>query len=163
MSKVSSTRNRPRGFTLIELVVVMVITAILLAIAIPGYLHQIQQSRRTDAKSALLDLAAREQSVFATTQAYGTTPSSVGYSGAAFPVTVGSGYYQVSVAVTAAVAPTSVTSIGTPASFLLTATPVPGTSQANDTTCASFTLDQSGNQVATSSGGAITTSTCWGS
>jgi len=139
----------------------MVITAILLAIAIPGYVHEIQKSRRTDAKSALLDLAAREQSVFATTQSYGTTPASVGYPGAAFPVTVGSGYYQVSVAVTAAVAPTSVTSTGTPATFLLTATPLG--SQVNDTTCASFTLDQSGNQVATSSGGAITTSTCWGS
>src|SRR5277367_308258 len=127
------------GFTLIELVVTMVVVAILAAIAIPSYQNQIRHSRRTDAKSALLDLAAREQNVYATTTAYGTTPASVGYSGA-WPVTVGSGYYTVNITIVAAVAPANSTVTGTPSTFTLVATPVAGTSQANDAGCASFTL-----------------------
>jgi type IV pilus assembly protein PilE len=156
-------RTPHRGFTLIELMVTIVVIAILAAIAIPSYQNSVRHSRRTDAKSALLDLAAREQNLYATTTAYGSTPASVGYSGAAFPVTVGSGYYSVNVTLTAAVAPTSSTVTGTPAGFTLVATPVAGTTQAGDTACASFTLTSAGQQSALTSGGTDNTSICWGS
>jgi type IV pilus assembly protein PilE len=151
------------GFTLIELVVTMVVVAILAAIAIPSYQNQIRHSRRTDAKSALLDLAAREQNLYATTSAYTSVPTSVGYTGAAFPVTVGSGYYSVNITLVAAVAPTSSTVTGTPATFTLVATPVAGTSQASDPACASFSLTSAGQQSALNSGGTDNTSICWGS
>jgi type IV pilus assembly protein PilE len=53
-------RTDSRGFTLVELMVVIVIASILMAIAIPSYKTSIRKSRRTDAKTALLDLAGRE-------------------------------------------------------------------------------------------------------
>jgi type IV pilus assembly protein PilE len=145
------------GFTLIELMVTLVVAAILLLVAIPGYQSQIRSSRRTDAKTALLDLAGREETLYSTKNLYSSLPSDVGYAGA-FPQAVGSNYYTVNVQVPN---PNPNSPAGQP-SFLITATPVAGTSQANDAACQSFTVDQLGNQAALDSGGADNTKTCWG-
>ena len=48
-----------RGFTLIELMIVVAIVAILAAIAVPSYARYVEQARRADAKAALLDAAQR--------------------------------------------------------------------------------------------------------
>lgn len=150
-------RGRQGGFTLVELVIVMVVAAILAAIAIPMYLHQIRESRRTDARSALLDLAGREERYFATNNAYTTSSVDLGYTtsatGSVWPQTVGSGYYQVS--------QPSLNPAGLPnPSYSITATPL-GT-QAKDTTCASFTVTSTGQQTAVDSSSADQSSTCWG-
>jgi Tfp pilus assembly protein PilE len=81
----------------------------------------------------------------------------LGYTGAIFPVQVGSNYYSVNVQVPNPAANSPVNS------FLITATPVPGSSQAKDGPCQSFTVDQLGNQTALDAGGTVNTTTCWGS
>lgn len=48
-------RTRQRGFTLVELMVVVVIVAILASIAIPSYREHIRRANRGEAKSALLE------------------------------------------------------------------------------------------------------------
>ncbi len=55
----------PKGFTLIELMVTIMVAAILAAIAVPSYTSQIRKSRRTEARNAVLDAAAREERLFA--------------------------------------------------------------------------------------------------
>jgi type IV pilus assembly protein PilE len=156
-----ATRMSPhapvRGFTLIELMVTLVVASILLSIAIPSYLNQIRESRRTEARTALLDLAGREETLYSTQNLYSTVPTTVGYQGGAFPVTVGNGYYSVNVQVPNPAAPAA------QPSFIITATPVAGTSQAKDTACQSFSVDQLGNQTALNSGGVLNSATCWGS
>ena len=56
--RAASRMSRSAGFTLIELMVVVIIATILLSIAIPAYTSQIRKSRRTEARTAVLDLAS---------------------------------------------------------------------------------------------------------
>ena len=137
-------RTLVKGFTLIELMVAVAVVAILGTIAMTSYQSQIRKSRRTDARSAVLDLAGREEKLFSTTNAYSGTGSDLGY--AALPAIVGSGYYQVTVVVP-----------NPPISYLITATAI-GT-QAKDTGCASLSVDQLGSQAST---GTDTVAACWG-
>ena len=154
-----SPAKRPAaGFTLIELMVVIVIGTILLAVAIPSYQVQIRKSRRIDAKTAVLDMAGREERFFSTNgAAYSVTPTDMGYAGA-FPQQVGSGYYQITVCSPAGNCDPNANPPPAP-SYYVTATPVAGTSQAKDTECTSFSVDSTGQQFVTGTG---TTATCWG-
>lgn len=144
--------TRARGFTLIELMITIVIGTILMMIAIPLYEHQIQESRRTDAKTAVLDLASREQRYYSLQNSFTASFIDLGYSpsGQSNPtsVSVGSGYYTATLSVNA-----------TPPGFTVTATAT-GT-QTADTACQTYTVDQTGLQKAYDSTGADNTSTCW--
>src|SRR5215469_3360224 len=87
-----------RGFTLIELMVVVVIATILLSIAVPSYKSQVRQSRRTEAKTAILDLSGREERYLSTNpSAYTNNPTFLGYGGFGVGNPIGSGYYYLTV------------------------------------------------------------------
>lgn len=145
-------RNALAGFTLIELMVVVVVATILATIAIPAYTSQIRKSRRTEAKTAVLDLASREERYFSTSNSYTTDPTMLGYASSAtsFPLSAGT-YYQITVQV-----PDKDWTGGGP-SYIITATPDTGSSQAQDTQCTSFSVTQTGLQSATGTLG----SGCW--
>jgi len=146
-----------RGFTLIELMVTMVIAAILLSIAIPAYNLYVLKSHRTDAKSALVDLASLEERYFSTQNAYTSIPSQLGYTAGAVPFAVGSGYYNITALTVIAATPP--TSAGTPASYSITATAIGN--QASDTACATFTITSGGVQTAATNGGIANNTACW--
>jgi type IV pilus assembly protein PilE len=158
VENLSSATSSASGFSLIELMVAVSIVAILAAIAFPMYTKQVQHSRRVDARTAVLDIAGREERYLSTSSSYTTSPANLGYTaGAAFPMTVGSGYYQVNVTVTAAAPPLGPT-------YTVFAIPVAGSSQLNDLQCQYFSVTNTGAQFssASSSGsGANTASTCW--
>src|ERR1041384_8026965 len=80
------------GFTLVELLVTIIVATILISISVPAYQNQVRKSWRTEAKTALLDLAAREERFFSTNSAYTSDPAKLGYSGTALSVTVGNGH-----------------------------------------------------------------------
>lgn len=50
-------RDRARGFTLIEMMIVMAVIAILMAIAIPAYNSQVRSARRTTAQGCLVEMS----------------------------------------------------------------------------------------------------------
>ncbi len=125
------------GFTLIELVIVVSIIAILAAVAYPAYLDQIRKSRRAEAQSFLLAVAARQQQFLLDTRAYAATIAGVGVP---VPAHVNT-HYTLTLAVTA----------GPPPTYTVSATPV--AAQAYET-CGTLAVDQAGAKTAANGG-------CW--
>jgi type IV pilus assembly protein PilE len=146
---------RHSGFTLVELLIVVVIAAILVSIAVPSYQAQVRKSRRTDARNAMLDIAGREERFLSVTNNYSALPTDVGYGGALWPQNVTNNYYQVRVD-----SPDTVNQPGVFPSYLITATPIG--IQVGDTACATFTVNQIGQQIAKTLGGVDNSTTCWG-
>ena len=153
-----TTPRAADGFTLIELMVVVVIATILLSIAVPSYMSQVRQSRRTVAKTAVLDLASREERYFSTNGAlYSINPADVGYA-AAWPAPVGpDNYYTITVCAPAANCDPNPNPPPAP-SYYITATAAAGTSQAGDAQCQSFSVDSTGQQFST---GTLPGPQCW--
>lgn len=142
----NTSRRAGAGFTLIEVMIVVAIVAILAAIAYPSYMRYVQKSRRTDAKTALLDLATRQERYFTMNNTYVGAADKLGYGGP-FPLDVlasGTAFYQLNVTASSATG------------FTATATPV--NAQASDTLCGTYTIDQLGTQ---SSSGTLGAAACW--
>jgi type IV pilus assembly protein PilE len=146
--------RQQKGFTLIELIVAMMVAAILVSIAIPSYSSYVRKSRRTDAKTAVLDLASLEERYFSTANAYTNDSTNLGYGAGNFwPYSVGGGYYNVQIPQLVAATAT------TPAKYTITA--VATGNQTNDSQCASFTVTSQGAQSALDSSNNDSTATCW--
>lgn len=109
--------KRARGFTLIELMVVVAVIAILAAIALPSYNNYLRKGRRADAQAALTDIASRQQQYLMDARAYAPDLATLNYT-LQDSVT---NWYAVAIAVA-----------GPPPSFTVTATPVAGKDQTND-------------------------------
>jgi len=141
---------RSLGFSLVELMITVVIAAILAAIAYPAYTQYVQKARRTDAKTALLDLAARQERFFSTQNLYSGTPAELGYAGASFPVQIqSSGQIFYALRVVTANSRTTYTATATPLG-----------PQATDG-CGTYVIDQLGRQSNTGLASGVTSASCW--
>ncbi len=85
------------GFTLIEVMVVVVIVGILATVAYPSYQDVVRQTRRADGVSALSDVMARQERSFTDFNIYTADLSALGFpldsNGKYVP---GGGYYLIS-------------------------------------------------------------------
>jgi len=123
--------KKTRGFTLIEIMVVVAIVAILAAIAIPSYQAHLRKGRRANAESFLSDVASRQQQYMLDARGYALGGTAVADLGMAVPTDV-STYYTVTVTPAAAT---------TPPTFTVTAAPIASSSQAPDGT---LSIDNTG-------------------
>lgn len=65
LSKGNNGVKASKGFSLIELLTVLIITGILASISYPSYRNYIVRAHRTDGQTALLDLACRMEMYYA--------------------------------------------------------------------------------------------------
>lgn len=133
------TLKSERGFSLIELMVVLVIAAILATIGSGYYSGYVMSANRTEARAALTRTAASLDKCKVLYGIYNSPNCNV-----ALPFASESNFYNISGALDAT-------------TFVLTATPVAGERQAADNQCKTFTLSQTGLTGATGDNAGI----CW--
>tara|TARA_Y100000766_G_scaffold172347_1_gene147920 strand:+ start:644 stop:1024 length:381 start_codon:yes stop_codon:yes gene_type:complete len=73
---------KSHGFTLIELMIVVIIMGLLASIAYPAYQEQVMKTRRAEGQSALLHLATAIEHYYTVNLSYSgaTSPSVLGHS-----------------------------------------------------------------------------------
>lgn len=122
--------NKFNGFTLIELIVVTVIVAILALIALPSYNQYMRESRRIDAKNALVAVQLAEEKYRGNNTSYTVDLTATGLNlGTASP----QGYYTISI------------SAATATNYTATATVNSTSSQSSDSvSCPTLSVNQGG-------------------
>lgn len=144
-------KTRQRGFTLIELMIVVVVVAILAAIAFPAYRDYVIRSNRATAKSVLTQVADRQEQFYVANKRYSNTLVELGYpatlfvgrNGGATGVDGGNAIYTVSLENTGATTFTVAADVAN--------------RQADDTRCTRFMLAHTGQRTATGTAAAD----CW--
>lgn len=123
-------RSYQRGVTLVELMVVMVIIAILMAVAVPSYRQYTIRANRADAHTVLMQIAASQERAYLQGNTYSGALSDAPPDGLGIAATSERGHYAL--AITAADAN----------AFAAVATAT-GT-QAEDTDCAVLAINSRG-------------------
>jgi type IV pilus assembly protein PilE len=135
-----------KGFTMIELMIVVAIVAILAAISIPAYNDYVTRSKITEATSTLSSLRVRMEQYYQDNRSYVTA---AGVCGAAMPVSPAVKYFSftcVGAATTYLVIANGATGSGSMAGFI-------------------YTIDQSNNKQTTAApaawAAAVMPAVCW--
>ncbi len=131
--------NQAKGFTLIELMIVVAIVGILASVAMSFYGDNVIAANRTEARAALSGTAGSLEKCKSLYGVYNSANCNV-----AFPIDTESSYYEI-------------TAVLTGSTFALTATPQTGTPQANDADCTTLTLSNTGIKGATGADPTV----CW--
>lgn len=140
--------SKVNGFTLVELVIVIAIIGILASLAYPAYTEQIRKGRRAEAKSALLDIASRQERYRSDFGFYGDVDDITG--SLVNNIDSESGYYNITIACVPDCNPGL-----RPQSYTATAT-----TQIADPQCGNYTYNEAGT-ITISGTDAPNITRCW--
>jgi len=155
-------QNRSRGFTLVEMMIVVGIVAILVTIAFPMYQEQVRKSRRAEAKAALVQLSMMLERVYTENNAYtvggkdACLKDAPGCTEPIFtnksPIDGAEAYYVLDLDV--------VDRSGTNDGYQIEAEPQPAGGQDEDQ-CGTLTLNDLGQKGVTGADAGVTADMCW--
>jgi type IV pilus assembly protein PilE len=138
----------PRGFTLIELMIVTVVIAVLASVAMPSFFESIRKSRRADAITSLSTVAQRQEAWRGNNPTYTANLGSTGLNVA----NPSSGYYTLAVSFP----------VGASSGVAYTVTATRAGGQTSDAKCGDFTLAASAGQFSYgTTGGSLPADRCW--
>jgi type IV pilus assembly protein PilE len=135
----------PRGFTLFELLVVLVLVGIIAAFAMPAYRRHVVRVNRSEAMTLLLQLQSAEETHYLRHDVYTASVESAPPAGLGISATSVSNTYSVAVALAA-----------DGQSYIATASPLG--SQTEDLECLAFSIDARGRRAVA---GAAGVQRCW--
>lgn len=138
--------KKTRGFTLVELMIVVAIVGILAAIAYPSYTNYVRRTHRAEIVELMSETAQNLERWYSKYGTYGNVTSPV----ATFVEPTGNTWYSV-----------SFTTARSTTGYTLTATPRTGTLMAADP-CGALSLSQDGTRTIGATGSTPTLATCWG-
>jgi type IV pilus assembly protein PilE len=150
MKSCTSGSTRERGFTLIEVMIVVVVVAILAAIAFPSYREYVLRTNRAVGKSMLTQVADRQEQFFAANKSYSNSLAQLGFPANPFFVD----RRGQSAAADGAGVIYRISLVANNLTFTVTADPV--NRQLDDSRCTQFTINQRGQRTATG-----TATDCW--
>lgn len=134
--------GRQGGFSLIELMIVIMIISVLVSIAYPSYVNQVRSSRRAEGQTLLLEAQSKQERFFTENNTYANNMTAMGYANNSEPTE--NGWYNVSVSASSAT------------TFTLSA--APQNDQTKDTICATLTITHLGVKGESGTG---TPAECW--
>ena len=138
-------KTREQGFSLIEVMIVVIVLGILASIAIPSYQEYVRRGNRADAKSVMLQAANWMQQCYTLNNTFTPNPPATCALPASLSASPASGTPKFSVTLSAVAAQ----------AYTLQAAPTGGYA---DPKCGTLTITNSG---ARTSGGTETTDYCW--
>ena len=146
-------KNKISGFTVIELMIALLIVAIISSFAYSSYVSAARKSKRTDAKTDMMDYVQRIQRCFTVNGTFVTSATekcqTLDDLEAEGGIESSRGLYSI------------VATNITVTTYTLTATPVSGRGQDLDADCQTFTLDQAGRKASKNSANHDSTEICW--
>ncbi|VUD68287.1 Fimbrial protein [Thalassocella blandensis] len=146
--------KKDKGFTLLELMIVVAIVSILAAIAYPSYQQHILKARRTDAKEALLSIAGLQERYFLQHNKYATAADNVWHSLSSEK------YYALSKADGTFRPDACKGANDTNRCYVIQAVPAASSPQNKDEDCATFTIDNAGRKLAYNKSNSLNNE-CW--
>ena len=138
--------KQTKGFTLVELMIVVAIIGIISAVAIPQYTQYVVRGNRAAAQAFMMDIANREKQYLLDARSYTANWAIAAPAptlGMAIPNDV-SKNYNITICMDSASADAACTTASSPPFFRITATPIAGKAQAND---GALTVNDSGAQT----------------
>lgn len=147
-----SAPNTARGFSLIELMVVVAIIGVIAAIAFPAYDSYVGRTNRAVAKSLLSQLASKQEQYFANNKEYATTVKDLGMG--EDKVGINNRSDEVDSGATDAIYVLLI-SDATTRTYTIEAVPV-GAQAGRDADCGTLTINQAGTKTASGGG-----TGCW--